>query len=82
METIKFLALAADGICVALIIGVGFYRLALWIKRKKANKVTKAKSYKITQLPIVQNYNGDTILVFDERSRKHISIDKLKRKVK
>jgi hypothetical protein len=80
METVKNVFLAVDCVCWTLINGVGVYHFAKWIKQ--ANKVTKAKSYKITQLPIVQNYNGDTILVFDERSPKYISIDKLKRKVK
>lgn len=51
METIKFLALAADSICAVLIIGVGVYRLALWIKTKKANKVSELQRLSLSKRP-------------------------------
>jgi hypothetical protein len=34
METIKYLALAADGVCAVLIIGVGVYRAVRLFKEK------------------------------------------------
>jgi hypothetical protein len=43
METIKNVFLAIDGVCWALIIGVGIYRFAKWIKADKPAK--KAVQY-------------------------------------